>query len=527
MEELKQIYPFMTKSLDNKDFYYYNGFKYRLSTLLSKGYDINDCVHQLILGVNFIYSYEYLKFCVDFCVKKGAVLNYKYLIDNCHIFQINNNITFPNNFNDRSQYIFTLLYRYSIIGRLIDDISINYISKKQSIELLNQMLPFGSNSTNNIIFDYYDIGLDNYDWNNIVASNEPLYNGVSNVKLFSIKLNVIKYYSKVLRHTFANQNDEEYIDHPFKDWDSYIDVRLNKIKNPFIINNNKIYNEYLLYLSYFYSFNKQYSIDISLDLYLEDLLKLDNFEAQIGYDKYMDVFSKLPYTDIIYFLNMSRTEYYDNEYYDIHDINVIYIIKTFKKQNINLTIDLNQILNLYSMIETSVNEVIFKLSNIIDNQTIFNIYIKLILKYNDMNLFIKSNYNGDLKEDLENGHLKKDLSYLIKNDRLWYDDSISSTLGFLINNVDILFESHMTTINNIDDFILEISNYEMRGYLIDIISNNPTDYLTLKKSVDKYYKTNKIKSIDFAKNQLPYKTYEMNRLGVLKFNSKYLQFILS
>ena len=82
----------------------------------------------------------------------------------------------------------------------------------------------------------------------------------------------------------------------------------------------------------------------------------------------------------------------------------------------------------------------------------------------------------------------------------------------------------------------------MRGYLIDIISNNPTDYLTLKKSVDKYYKTNKIKSIDFAKNKLPnvahsvergftpllpYKTYEMNRLGVLKFNSKYLQKILS
>jgi hypothetical protein len=542
MEELTKIYPFMTKSLDNRDFYYYNGFKYHLSTLLSKGYDINDCVHQLILGVNFIYSYEYLKFCVNFCIKKGAVLNYKYLIDNCHIFQINTNITFPNNFNNRSQYIFTLLYRYSIIGRLIDDISINYISKKQSIELLNQMLPFGSNSTNNIIFDYYDIGLDNYDWNNIVASNEPLYNGVSNVKLFSIKLNVIKYYSKVLRHTFANQNDEEYIDHTFKDWDSYIDVRLNKIKNPFMINNNKIYNEYLLYLSYFYSFNNKYSIDISLDLYLEDLLKLDNFDAQIGYDKYMDVFSKLPYTDIIYFLNMSTSEYYDNEYYDIHDINVIYIIKTFKKHNINLTIDLNQILNLYSMIETSVNEVIFKLSNIIDNQTLFNIYIKLILKYNDMNLFIQSNYNGDLKKDLENGDLKEDLSYLIKNDRLWYDDSISSTLGFLINNVDILFESHMTTINNIDDFILEISNYEMRGYLIDIISNNSTDYLTLKKSVDKYYKTNKIKSIDFAKNQLPnaahpvergftpllpYKTYEMNRLGVLKFNSKYLQKILS
>ena len=125
------------------------------------------------------------------------------------------------------------------------------------------------------------------------------------------------------------------------------------------------------------------------------------------------------------------------------------------------------------MIQTSVNEVIFKLSNIIDNQTLFNIYIKLILKYNDMNLFIQSNYNGDLKEDLENGDLKEDLengdlkedlengdlkedlengdlkedlSYLIKNDRLWYDDSISNTLGFLINNVDILFESNMTPI---------------------------------------------------------------------------------
>jgi len=136
--------------------------------------------------------------------------------------------------------------------------------------------------------------------------------------------------------------------------------------------------------------------------------------------------------------------------YHIHDINVIYIIKTFKKHNINLPIDLNQILNLYSMIQTSVNEVIFKLSNIIDNQTLFNIYIKLILKYNDMNLFIQSNYNGDLKEDLkedlENGDLKEDLSYLIKNDRLWYDDSISNTLGFLINNVDILFESNMTPI---------------------------------------------------------------------------------
>ena len=47
--------------------------------------------------------------------------------------------------------------------------------------------------------------------------------------------------------------------------------------------------------------------------------------------------------------------------------------------------------------------------------------------------------------------------------------------------------------------------------------------LILKKSVDKYFKTSKIKSVDISKKILPYKTYKMNRLCVLKFNSKYLQ----
>ena len=499
----------------------------KIDNLLYKGYNITDCVNQLILGINTIYPYEYLKFFVDVFIQNGAFLNFNYLIDNIHNFSLDDPNGHPdgyslnNSFDNRMEYIFILIYRYSIIGRLIDDVSINHIEKNKLVNIINNILPFGYKSVkNNIIIDYYDMGLDNYDWINIRANNVPLRNNTPNKKILSIKLNVIKYYSKFLRDTYPNEEDDEYTDHIFKDWDCYFDVRLNVIKDVFNLTDGKIYNEYLLYLSYFYSFNN--SKGIISDLYLENvLLKQPNFDAQIGYDKYMNHFSKLSFDDINYFLEDSR---------DVieSDCDIISIIRVFQTQGKTINIDLNLILSLYSLSMNEdyniVSNKIIKLKEYIDEQVLFDMYIKLILNYNTMDIF---NYNyiidivSDILEEQELDDINDlDISNLIKTTRIWSDNFITETLKALIGdntNVDILFNQKIP-INSKHKFNLEISDYKIRGFLIDIISD--INSKILEKSYDKIYK-NYVESIE------PFKSYILKRLRELKLNSKYLKTIMT
>ena len=274
-------------------------YKLAFQSLLNK-FILDDSIVHFIEKKRFIY-------CIELFLQRGVNIDIYYLINNC-IKPYNNNqpiinTNFPTN---KREYVFTTFYRFYIIGLLIDEFFPNYITHNNLSLILNEILPFGNNSSNNIIIDYNDIGLDKYKWNNTIAFNKPLnetspqdmvfFDGQNLLKFEDIKLNVIKYYSKVLRKNYYNINDNINIDAPFTDWDTYYDMKFNAKFLPYktLSNQPPIYNEYIVYSSYFFAdFNfksrvEQNNIFAQNDKsLLHGLITKNGLNAQVGYNKFI------------------------------------------------------------------------------------------------------------------------------------------------------------------------------------------------------------------------------------------------
>jgi hypothetical protein len=145
-----------------------------------------------------------------------------------------------------------------------------------------------------------------YNWINIKAFNKPLtetsndnmdfFDGSHVIKFEDIKLNVIKYYSKVLSKNYYNSDDNINIDSPFTDWDTYYDMKFRQRFVPYkmLDNQTDIYNQYIVYSSYFFSDfwfkrkEEQSKIFERVDkVYLSRLINKNGLNAQVGYNKFI------------------------------------------------------------------------------------------------------------------------------------------------------------------------------------------------------------------------------------------------
>jgi hypothetical protein len=272
-------------------------------------------LNQFILDDNIIFLIEKKRFlyCVELFLQYGAYLDIDFLINNCiKPYNPNQSIINGNFTSKKREYIFTTFYRFYIIGLLIDEFFPNHISNKNLSVVLKDLFPFGNNSTNNIIINYNDILLDKYNWTNIKAFNKPLtetshdnmdfFDGQDLLKFEDIKLNVIKYYSKVLRKTYYNSDDNINIDDPFTDWDTYYDMKFRQRFVPYkmLDNQTDIYNQYIVYSSYFFSDfwfkrkEEQSKIFERADkVYLSSLINKNGLNAQVGYNKFISFLNKL------------------------------------------------------------------------------------------------------------------------------------------------------------------------------------------------------------------------------------------
>jgi len=278
-------------------------------------------LNQFILDDNIVFLIEKKRFlyCVELFLQHGAYLDIDFLINNC-IKPYNPNQTIINgNFTSKKrEYIFTTFYRFYIIGLLIDEFFTNHISNKDLSVVLNELFPFGNNSTNNIIINYNDILLDKYNWIAIKAFNKPLkifnddnmdfFDGQYLLKFEDIKLNVIKYYSKVLSKNYYNSDDNINIDSPFTDWDTYYDMKFRQRFVPYKMLDNQlnIYNQYIVYSSYFFSDfwfkrkEEQSKIFERVDkVYLSSLINKNGLNAQLGYNKFISFLNKLAANELV------------------------------------------------------------------------------------------------------------------------------------------------------------------------------------------------------------------------------------
>jgi hypothetical protein len=268
-------------------------YKLAFQSLLNK-FILDDSIVHFIEKKRFIY-------CIELFLQRGAHIEIDYLINNCIKPFNNNQPIINNNFpTNKREYVFTTFYRFYIIGLLIDEFFPNYITHNNLSLILNEILTFGNNSSNNIIIDYNDIGLDKYKWNTTIAFNKPLnetslqdmefFDGQNLLKFEDIKLNVIKYYSKVLRKNYYNINDNINIDAPFTDWDTYYDLKFNAKFQPYktLSNQLPIYNEYTVYSSYFFAdFNFKSRVEQNNKGFLNGLITKNGLNAQVGYNKFI------------------------------------------------------------------------------------------------------------------------------------------------------------------------------------------------------------------------------------------------
>jgi hypothetical protein len=272
-------------------------------------------LNKFILDDDIVYFIETKRFiyCIELFLQYGAYLDIDFLINNCiKPYNPNQSIINGNFTSKKREYIFTTFYRFYIIGLLIDEFFPNHISNKDLSVFLKDLFHFGNNSSNNIIIDYNDILLDKYKWTTTIAFNKPLtetshdnmefFDGQHVIKFEDIKLNVIKYYSKVLRKNYYNINDNINIDAPFTDWDTYYDMKFNVKFLPYktLSNQLPIYNEYIVYSSYFFGdFNfkrrvEQNNIFAQNDKsFLHGLITKNGLNAQVGYNKFILFLNKL------------------------------------------------------------------------------------------------------------------------------------------------------------------------------------------------------------------------------------------